>query len=72
MDKQVEWMQWERNQLIYRIVKEIETKTKRAIFFHLRDPQITADTVLAELGITAGEFAAFHVLADTKEKGEQN
>lgn len=66
--KTLDWLQWERNLVIFHAVKNIETRVKRAIFLQLRDSKTTADTLLLPLGITAGEFAVFHLLDDSKDK----
>lgn len=66
MDKPLDVLQWERSVLIAKTVRELPSKIKRMIFTYLRDPDTTENTFFPSLGITAGEFAVFHLLEDVK------
>ena len=66
----IQYPTWKKYMCIYATVARMSVREKRKIFAILRShPNCTHETLLAEYGITLGDFCCFHVLStDTLRK----
>lgn len=60
---------WRKYIVIARHVDKLRVRDKRNIFHLMRECEhITADTFFPEYGITAGDFATWYVLKDSRRR----
>ena len=59
---------WKRNIVMERVVSQLRVKDKRLIFNLMRQPGVDENTFFPQYGMTAGEFAVWHILADTSRR----
>lgn len=64
---------WRKYIVIAHHVDTLRVRDKRAIFQLMRlHPDMTANSFLPEFGITAGDFATWYVLRDTRRRDPAN
>jgi len=62
---------WKRNVVVERTVSQLRVKDKRLLFNLMRQPGVDENTFFPKYGITAGEFAVWHILADTARRAKR-
>ena len=56
---------WKRNVVLEQTVAALRVKEKRVLFQYMREQGVTCHTFFPQFGMTAGEFASWHIIADS-------
>lgn len=70
-DVSVMYPVWKRNVVLERYVNGLRVKDKRIIFQYLRDSTTHENSYFPLYGFTAGEFAVWHIIADSGKRTER-
>lgn len=63
---------WKRNVVLENHVALLRVREKRILFVHMRSKSVDEHTLFPNFGMTAGEFAFWHIVADAERRKRES
>ena len=71
-DSSIMYPIWKRNIVIECQTQHLRVRDKRVLFQYMRETEVDEKYFFPNYGITAGEFAVWHIIADSGKRNERN